>query len=360
MPRNLPWLLDENENTRVKNSITPRKRVKREQDQDATPKQQPISPDKKDFFPSSQTPPTSPARPCPTEEFLIQGLDKDDGWVMVEDEFYTIAQSFTRHLHYAEYVKRKKEAKAKAAEGTGEVERPTDGRTSVSKDQEMRKKALTARQKAGLNQMDAQSDDNNDYGADGDEEDDDDNIWAGTHLHGLMTSPRRVRSLAGAHVVKSNTRAAAGFRQTTGSQANSSSSARRIIIHTSPSRPLRSVQSRMVVLDEETASEDDDLDGPSQSTPVPARYVGNAHQTGAKRSPRTVERAQKSESSTSRQVVTPTRASQKPPPKFKSKVQMLFDDLDDYDGLPEPSTSKSPVTEKKSKSRFNAVPTFLG
>jgi hypothetical protein len=51
MPRTLPWLRAQDD-TPVKNEFTPRKRVKTEAtpDRDVTPKNPPISPEKRDFF----------------------------------------------------------------------------------------------------------------------------------------------------------------------------------------------------------------------------------------------------------------------------------------------------------------------
>lgn len=91
MPRTLPWLLDQKPEARVKSEPTPRKRVKREvdSDPDRTPRRPPSPSEKRDFFRScsffnlpdalahmctdltsfsAQSPPTSPARPCPPEE----------------------------------------------------------------------------------------------------------------------------------------------------------------------------------------------------------------------------------------------------------------------------------------------------
>jgi hypothetical protein len=133
---------------------------------------------------------------------------------MVEDEFYTIAQSFTQHLHYAEYIRRKKEAKAQSTEALNDIQRPTDGRTQLPKEAVRRKEAeaLAARQKAGLAHLEEPEAEKNDS--------DDDDTWAGTHLHGLLTSPRKSRSLVGAHAMKSSTRAAAGFRQAAGANSD--------------------------------------------------------------------------------------------------------------------------------------------
>jgi hypothetical protein len=42
---------------------------------------------------------------------MQEGYDADDIFMIVEDEFQTVAQSFTHHLHHAEYVRMKKKAR---------------------------------------------------------------------------------------------------------------------------------------------------------------------------------------------------------------------------------------------------------
>jgi len=305
------------------------------------------------------------------DRFLIEGLDQDDRWIMVEDEFYAIAQTFTQHLHYAEYVRRKKEAKAQSASETTAIARPTDGRTPMSNELKQRKEAeaLAARHKAGLEQIAGPHE--------MDDTDDDDDTWAGTHLHGLMASPRKSRLLVCSQSLKSSTRAAAGFGQTSDSQSGP-----RQVASGSQAAPLSgSARSHRADVDEETASsEDDDLDGQAYPTIIPPRRVET-------RTP-----AQSSESSSAPGIQPPShgntstvdkgksrsaRLHAKPKHEFKSKVQMLFDELDE---LPEPSPSSTSIYDKKNrpastsqepevmtggdnleskKSRYKDVPTFL-
>ncbi|KAJ5740289.1 hypothetical protein N7493_000161 [Penicillium malachiteum] len=383
MPRTLPWLLDKAKEKRFKHEETPRKRVKRESDvdPDMTPKQALLSPEKRDFFRSSQTPPTSPPRPGPTEEYILEGLDRDDAWVMVEDEFYTVAQSFTQHLHYAEYVRRKKEAKARGEASIEEVERPADGRTESPKVLQIKKQAeeLQAHQKDGMAQL-GLVDQNEELS-----DDDDDDTWAGTHLHGLMSSPQKSRSLIGVQRLKSSTRAAAGFGQTSHIHASSSrtTSARSSPpVMASPSRATKSYVE--IDLETDSESEDDDLDGDSYPTAISSnRRMGSPPSKISKI--QTQPQPQTTRPNTTNRENTPTfnkhvptqasRKPRKPAPLYKSKVQMLFDDLDE---LPEPSQSSSISDRKKdvnsgsntpqrapsdnnleSKSRYKDVPTFL-
>ncbi|KAL5355714.1 hypothetical protein BJX96DRAFT_78032 [Aspergillus floccosus] len=351
MPRTLPWLT----NSASTKSPKPSPRDAKRDKTDATPR-----PHKRDFFRSSPTPPSSPIQRCPSEESLIEGLDHDDIYMMVEDEFYAVAQSFTQHLHYAEYVRRKKEAKRQNADAIRQLARPTDGVTPASAEMNRRHtvEALSERQNRGLEDMRPNRprvDSEEEAGADEDEdEDDDDDAFAGTSLHGLMTSPRKARSLVGLQGVKSTTRAAAGFLRAPGT--------------------TRAVEGNETVSGGE--DEDDDLDGPV-GAPMVAR--GDAR-------PKTKPRG----SPLRRNVSTPT-----PKPKIQStekrteptgvkKRRLLFDD--EFDQLPElgqpdhaarhPARSQSISgsasatsiertqadarnNEGSNKSRLNEVPTFL-
>ncbi|KAI7977190.1 hypothetical protein EIK77_005395 [Talaromyces pinophilus] len=137
---------------------------------------------------------------------------------MVEDEFYAIAQQFTRHLHHAEYVRRKKQAKKMNASVLREMERPTDGTTRMSNATLRRKESerLHERQRKGLEPTVRRPEDSDDVPAeevemDDEEEEREDDPWYGTSLHTFMTSPRKNRSLVGLEKIRSKTRAAAGF-----------------------------------------------------------------------------------------------------------------------------------------------------
>lgn len=295
---------------------------------------------------------------------------------MVEDEFYAIAQSFTQHLHYAEYVRRKKETKAQSARAIGEIERPTDGRTVMLKETKHKKEAeaLAARQNAGLEQLAGQDD-----GNDEDDDDDDDDTWAGTHLHGLLTSPRKVRSLVGAHAMKSSTRAAAGFGQAAGANAPPSQ-----MPASSPPAPLsRAMEAHKTEIDEETEpSEDDDLGGQAYAvTMSPTRRaeskVPSTSSVTVNTAPHRRGNGVKASTSTLEKRQAPAaRPSHKPPRVFKSRVEMLFDDLDE---LPEPAPPNNSISDNRRRSstsnptpesvlddkmvpnasRYKDVPTFL-
>src|ERR1700712_2147887 len=63
---------------------------------------------------------------------MVDGLDGDDAWVMVEDEFLNTAKIFTQHLHHAEYQRLKKLARARSASTMSSIMRLTDGKTPMS------------------------------------------------------------------------------------------------------------------------------------------------------------------------------------------------------------------------------------
>ncbi|KAB8233774.1 hypothetical protein ETB97_012224 [Aspergillus alliaceus] len=365
MPRTLPWLTGSG-NSKNSRDSTPKRpaRVKsKNNDSDATPKAKvadsPLK--KRDFFRSSPTPPSSPIHRCPSEEFLVEGLSHDDIYIMVEDEFYAIAQSFTHHLHYAEYARRKKEVKLQNAAAIRNLARPTDGVTPVSEDTKRRNAAdaLSARQKAGLERMGSKRPQ-----VDSDEENDEveeDDTWAGTSLHDLMVSPRKARSLVGMQGIKSSTRAAQGFSQSSG----------RGNLNSSPPRIYEAAQGH----DVETASEDDDLD--LQHDTASTRPAQNAHlissdstSSNFRNNPLTPtkDRGRKRQSMSTR-YKTPTAT--------QAKRRLFFDDFDELPELqnsnvqvqgrgPSPSISttrqESPPcgnNPQSKKSRLNEVPTFL-
>lgn len=281
---------------------------------------------------------------------------------MVEDEFHAVAQSFTQHLHYAEYVRKKKEAKTQNEATMRALARPTDG-SAMLEDTRKRKdaEAMTARQRAGVEQLEGDSEKKLEEMEETQEEKD---AWAGTFLYDLMTSPRRARSLVdpGALGVRSSTRAAAGYSKPRGQSRQ---------VHGSPTPPKDDGRRPSL---EETASEDDDLEMQGNpralEIPCPKQREENAgsnvsatrHSPKAARSPQPETREMPS-----------MHARYRKPSCAKSKRKMLFDDLDEFSDSNKP---KNPVQErrdsyaqgaqkasgdqpKSKKSRLNEVPTFV-
>ncbi|KAI9036375.1 uncharacterized protein KD926_002029 [Aspergillus affinis] len=376
MPRTLPWLTGSSGGAK---DTTPRRRpVKRERDikkddeDETTPKAKlklsSSEVGKRYFFRSSPTPPSSPIHRCPSEEFLIEGLDNDDIYMMVEDEFYAVAQTFTQHLHYAEYVRRKKEAKLQNAAAIQDLARPTDGVTPMSEETKRQREAdaLSTRQKDGLGQIQSGR-----PAVDSDESDDVeedvalDDTFAGTSLHDLLMSPRKAKSLVGMQGVKSATRAAAGFSESSDTRRDSTE------------RDNGRDGNHDV---EETASEDDDLDAQARTPTMTAPHrrtqviSSDSYLSNQRSSPL----SSRSDQDRAAKGVRPveTKSKYKAPPALQSRKRRLFDDFDE---LPELHTSYTQTKggstssinktqqkiqndnnlESKKKSRLNEVPTFL-
>jgi hypothetical protein len=138
---------------------------------------------------------------------MMEGYDHDDVYLMVEDEFHSIAQSFTQHLHHAEYQRLKK----KARDAAPPTFQPTKNMSAETR-KKLEARAMHAKQKDtvanltnGLNL------------SDGDEEQEDD-PWLGTSLAGLMTDAnvQKRTALVGLEKMQSDTRAARGFGRGTG------------------------------------------------------------------------------------------------------------------------------------------------
>ncbi|KAL4753301.1 hypothetical protein BDW72DRAFT_169274 [Aspergillus terricola var. indicus] len=277
MPRTLPWLTGGGKVKRepdlpvpaIKCTSSPRVR-------DETPmKKDPTF--RKDFFRSSPSPPSSPIHRCPSEEFIREGPDNDDIYIMVEDEFYTVAQTFTRHLHYAEYVRRKKEAKVRNADTIADIARPTSGVTPMSVELKKRYAAdeLGARQRDRLDAvLGKQLARDEDVGEDPEME----VSWAGTRLQDFMLSPRKMRSLAGLQKSRSSTRAAVELSQPSRLESDSGVGDGHdddILIGKGQKKPA---------ITDETTDDDDDLDaGVSQVSLTVARSSNTPSSSGPRR-----------------------------------------------------------------------------
>ena len=142
---------------------------------------------------------------------------------MVEDEFLATAQTFTRHLHHAEYQRLRKEARERNTSNISNISRPTDGATHMREELRKRKEAQSrqAKVRRGVNDMLASARKTGKQGEESESDDDmresdEDEPWRGTQLHSFMTrAPRHdLKSLTGIQGLKSRTRAAAGFRKT--------------------------------------------------------------------------------------------------------------------------------------------------
>lgn len=280
---------------------------------------------------------------------------------MVEDEFYAVAQTFTQHMHYAEYIRRTKEAKARNAARIQDIARPTDGVMSLSEETRKKKEAeaLDKRQKEVLAQLEDDAGNGKPgglHGPEGEEEEAEeedvllqDDSWAGTSLYDLMMSPRKARSLVGSRGIKSSTRAAAGYVQTS-QQSRSSPGA-------PASSPLGHGVREQNTIPDETASEDDEDDDldvqpastfrrriedikahkteksePAKPSIAPNKYV--SHEPVKTTQPKTTPSI--SATSINNSLTTP-----------QPRKRMLFDD--GFDRLPEPKSNNASIRNAPAK-----------
>ncbi|RBQ82787.1 hypothetical protein VDGD_10182 [Verticillium dahliae] len=203
-----------------------------------------------------RTPSTSPPpQPIP-ETFLIPGYDHDDIYRMVEDEFLVIAGKFTAHLHAAEYHRLKTQARSQNADAIADISRPVVGSLTELARRRQEDLLRRKRQRQALRQSRA-----GDGGEAGETEEEDDALWRGSSLRGLMDSPRKreVRISALARAESSAGRAGAGWDREGGVQRRLNFAGEGAV-----KRPRL----------EDTADEDeDDLDVPARSRSSPQRMA---------------------------------------------------------------------------------------
>ncbi|KAF7194154.1 hypothetical protein HII31_04510 [Pseudocercospora fuligena] len=170
MPRKLPWLAEAAKRKvapapaapRRKRTASPSDLVNSDLD-DLDDKPKPKKKKQAAREPSSSPPPL--ARGPPPTVYMNEGLAGDDMFMMVEDEFYSTAQLFTRHLHYEEYELLKKKHRSRGRETLANLQRGTDnGRTQQSKQLRLRLEAEETRKKqAELRQLAGESSDEDGY-----------------------------------------------------------------------------------------------------------------------------------------------------------------------------------------------------
>lgn len=189
------------------------------------------------------------------------GLDADDMYIMVEDEFLATAQLYTAHLHHAEYQRLKALSRNRNVKSP-DITRPVSG--PALRDETRKRKAAEARAKGineGLDPILSKERTNVEADEESDFEIERDDPWKGTQLHQFMTvSPRKERGLVGLQGMISETRAAAGF-----------AAPERTGVGT-PTKPKSSSRtSTNKVLDEDPENDDDDddddLDAPVARAP---------------------------------------------------------------------------------------------
>ncbi|SPQ23839.1 ec2b7a5c-c5af-40a9-b1bb-4dcb3bb53178 [Thermothielavioides terrestris] len=137
---------------------------------------------------SARSPSTSPPPEPIQEEFMIEGVDHDDRYRMVEDEFLAVAGEFTRHLHAAEYQRLKNLAKSQNAETIRHISRPVTGEMSDLVKRRHAALDTASRQRRGIAKTLGKRA-AGDSSLDGDEQEPTRRPF--TSLQGLMESPRK-------------------------------------------------------------------------------------------------------------------------------------------------------------------------
>lgn len=205
---------------------------------------------------------------------MDEGIEHDDKFRMVEDEFLTAAQRFTVHLHTAEYKRQQKRVKAQKADEINSISRPVTGRMP---DQTKRKVESVNRSKTQRNAIENIL---NQKPGDPKDSDDSDNAadlpYVGTTLHGLMDSPRKKAASLGriaSVTTTTTTRAAAGFQRPSALLRSS-----QLSVTESP-RASRGSNAPQTGHGSSTASSDEDDDDLDAPIPAPRLHPLNPKQT---------------------------------------------------------------------------------
>jgi len=250
MPRNLPWKTGTSSSvsrTKRSSTIPAQKRLKVAKKISSRDGE---NHSEKSDVDDGKHPPSPPS-----ETFMKEGMDRDDQWRMVEDEFVTVAQRFTVHLHAAEYKRQQKAVKNRNADTISSISRPVTGKMP---DHTKRRIESVARAKTQKTALKGLLDKKTDGPALSDSDDEVGLPYVGTTLHGLMDSPRRkAASLTSLTTVTKSTRAAAGFYKS----AAVPTPIQKSILSPQPKR----IKEQDQIKDEDvTASsdDDDDLDAP--------------------------------------------------------------------------------------------------
>ena len=123
---------------------------------------------------------------------MVEGLEHDDGFRMVEDEFLATARQFTAHLHAAEYQRLKDVAASQNAETIRRISRPVVGSKSELVQRkheraERRRKQKETRQRLWLHRAAKREHSDESSGTD----EAGDLLRQNTSLYELMASPRK-------------------------------------------------------------------------------------------------------------------------------------------------------------------------
>ncbi|KAF5722836.1 hypothetical protein FMUND_2485 [Fusarium mundagurra] len=286
---------------------------------------------------ATRSPSTSPPPEPPKERFMRPGLDHDDRYRIVEDEFVNMAHQFTLHIHTSEYNRLKNLAKHQNADTIREIERPVVGAPTLltrHRQEDVRRNAKQ-RKLLGTNSNEKK-----------------DSPYVGSSLQGLMESPRKEHKWISTTGLADTaaTRASAGFNSQKISplqlkQGSSSNSAKKRQI------PLGD--------EDETDDEGDDLDLTTPSRTAVTKTARTAHTSSpaipqsaprtAFSTPRTLKSAMNTTSRSGSSVKRPTTAPGGSEAPKITKSRDAQEDIDDDDPF---GINKRRIQRQKSREQL--------
>ncbi|KAI1059201.1 hypothetical protein LB507_003759 [Fusarium sp. FIESC RH6] len=300
-----------------------------------------------------RSPSTSPPPEPPPERFMRAGLDHDDRYRMVEDEFVNMAHQFTVHLHRAEYNRLKNLAKHQNADTIREIERPIVGAPTLLARQRHETAHRESKQRTLLDSSSKNKD----------------TPYSGSSLQGLMESPRKEHKWISAGLADAaKTRASAGFD----SQKITPVRMKQI------SKPSSGQKRQISLADDDETDDGDDLDlaTPSRTPATKAARTARTSSPAMSRSaprpafstPRalntTTDTTSRSGSSAKRPTTAPGDGA-----RATAKRSDVHEDIDDDDifGITKrmsdrrKSRGQSRKTEEKApaSSSLNDIPSFI-
>jgi len=185
---------------------------------------------------------------------MIEGVDHDDMYRMVEDEFLAVAGDFTRHLHAAEYQRLKGLAKSENAETIQNISRPVTGEMTDLVKRRHAALDTASKQRTGIAKTLGKRAAGNNSSEDREER----SRRPATSLQGLMDSPRKQGVPLSLAAV---TRPRSGHGPGDGSPSRRRPSG----LDSQRMAPSDGTQGALIRLKREPTTEsddDDDLDGP--------------------------------------------------------------------------------------------------
>jgi hypothetical protein len=314
---------------------------------------------------------------------MHEGYHADDIFMMVEDEFQTVAQSFTHHLHHAEYVRMKKKARAAPPPAST---KPLDGMPDETK-KKLEAKDIHDRQNAAVKNMISRA---GRASPDNEEEAQGIDPWQGTSLAGLMAkdNTQKRTALVGLEQIPSTTRAAKGFSRGEGDSPSKREEIRSVLEIYGGKNKRERTTTPTPAASIEDADQDDDLHTPPRMKPVlkhgkpkssEIEKVLNKKACVDPMRPSNTLTVLPSPPDSRSEIVTKTeigattsRPSSRPSSGFLRRTINDFDNFHDEDSdefstdsktifnsTSKTRTEEKSTKEKDKKSRLNEIPTFL-